>query len=680
MDGSTGRQTFDGLGFWERGLWYALAAVSTAIFLWGCARLWRRWRAGRRDAAARPDVRRAARLVLTQAAIGRGHGLVGLAHAFVFYGFLVLFAGTVVLAFQDHVAGPVGWHFWRGAFYDGYSLFLDVFGALLLIGLLAFVVRRGSGRARQLDLARADGRPLSPARSRARLDAWTFLWSLVFLGVSGFLLEALRIAADDPAGERWAPIGHLAGALLRDLGLDPGTADAARAVTWWIHGVVALAFVAAIPFTKATHMLTGPAATAVRAPDVSRRLPDEPAGGYATLAAFDERHLIDLDACTTCGRCHDVCPARTGGMPLSPRDVILDLRDAAAAGHDGPLVPDVLAAPALWSCMQCNACVEVCPVGIEQLPIINLSRRALLERGELDPLLQGALERVASTGNSFGEPRRKRARWTKELDFELADARREGVDVLWYVGDFASFDPRNQRATRQLAALLHRAGVDVGILREGERTAGNDVRRAGEEGLFRSLAEENAAAIAACSFQRILTSDPHTFNTLRNEYPALGASWRGEQVVHHTQLLLELLEVGALAIDAPLSGRATYHDPCTLGRLNGVFEPPRELIRRTGLELVEMGRNREGSLCCGAGGGRIWMQDTAAPGSRRVSEQRIDEAVALDGVELFVVACPKDVTMYEDAIRTSGHADRIELRELTELVAAAVGAPVAVAG
>ena len=240
--------------------------------------------------------------------------------------------------------------------------------------------------------------------------------------------------------------------------------------------------------------------------------------------------------------------------------------------------------------------------------------------------------------------------------------------MLWFVGDYASFDPRSQRVSRSLARIFHAAGVDFGILYDGERNSGNDVRRVGEEGLFESLAEQNIAVLAGCEFARIVTSDPHSLNTLRNEYPDLGGSW---PVIHHTALLLELLDTGALEPKQQLSYRVTYHDPCYLGRHNGGYDAPRQVLERLGCTLVEMPRNRDNSFCCGAGGGRIWIPD--APGQERPSENRIREAVELPDVELFVVACPKDVTMYEDAIKTSGNAELIELRELTELLEQALG-------
>jgi len=405
--------------------------------------------------------------------------------------------------------------------------------------------------------------------------------------------------------------------------------------------------------------------------------PDEV--GYGSILDLSPRYLLQLDACTKCGKCHAACPATNSGYPLSPRDLILDLREVAEGAlglrhelhvpplHDpnASILGDPIRPETLWSCMQCMACVEICPVGIEHVPIINQMRRRLVERGEMDSTLQQTLESIYETGNSFGETRRKRALWTRGLDFDVKDIRKETAEVLWFVGDYASFDPRNQLVTQTLARLLHRAGVDFGILYDAERNAGCDVRRVGEEGLFNHLREENVAAISGCTFDRILTWDPHSFHTLRNEYAAFGVDWT---VVHHSQFLLELLDSGRLAPKKPLGYRITYHDPCTLGRYNGVYDEPRRVLEAIGVELVEMPRNRDNSFCCGAGGGRIWMTELKREDAPRPSEQRIDEAVALGGIDYFVVCCPKDVTMYEDAIKTSGHEGEIELRELTELV------------
>ncbi len=682
------RETFAGLSDWQIGLWYALIAVSTAVFAWGVLLLVLKYRRGRgRFPTDRPArrVARTARIVFTHAWIKRRDGVAGLAHALTFYGFVVLFIGTSILAFQDDFAKPVlGWDFWHGAFYLGYSLFLDVFGAALIVGLVILGVKR-AGKPGRLDYARVDGVTSRYPRWRYQVGDWLFVGSLLFLAVTGFLLEALRVAETDPSFERWAPFGWLAGQGLQALGIDGDTAATAHFRGWWVHGIAALTFVAAIPFTKAVHMIAGPASVATRDDRAGRRLvglpptPKPEEVGYGVVADLVPAHLLQLDACTKCGKCHEACPAAASGYPLSPRDLILDLREQSEGtfgaraslgvepmfSSDANLIGNPIAPDTVWSCMQCMACVEICPVGIEHVPIINQLRRRLVDRGEMDAQLQTTLETIYDSGNSFGEPKRKRGRWAKELGFEVKDARKEPVDLLWFVGDYASLDPRNIRVTQALARILHHAGVDFGILYEGERNAGNDVRRVGEEGLFTDLAESNIEAITACSFERILTSDPHSFNTLKNEYPALGGTW---EVVHHSQLLLELVESGALTPVRQLDRRVTYHDPCTLGRYNGVYEEPRRLIAATGCELVEMPRNRDNSHCCGAGGGRIWMSELKQGDAPRPSESRIHEATALDGVSTFVVCCPKDVTMYEDAIKTSGHEGEIELRELTELV------------
>jgi Fe-S oxidoreductase len=599
----------------------------------------------------------------------------------------VLFAGTAILAFQDDFANPVlSFDFWHGWFYLGYSLFLDLFGAGLVVGLAIFAVKRGILRPFRLRYWRPvePAEPLRDQPKRYELGDWVFLGSLFFLALTGFLLEAFRIAAHDPDFEVWSPVGWLVGKGFIGIGFDGKAADDARFADWWVHGVFALFWVSSIPFTKAVHMLVAPIGVAVKDERAGNRLPPLHADakatdvGYAFIDALSPKHLLDLDACTKCGKCHAACPATATGYPLSPRDLILDLREVAegsmgnrAALGIPPRFPEhaeilgTIKPETLWSCMQCMACVEICPVGIEHVPIINQMRRALVERGEMDGQLQQTLETIYTSGNSFGEPKRKRGRWARDLPFEVKDVRKEPAEYLWFVGDYASFDPRNQKITQALARILRRAGIDFGILYDGERTAGNDVRRVGEEGLYADLAEENVATISECSFDHILTSDPHTFNTLKNEYPQFGGNWN---VLHHSQLLLELLERGRLKPRKGLGYRVTYHDPCTLGRYNGVYDAPRQVLAALGAELVEMPRNRDNALCCGAGGGRIWMKELKADDAPRPSELRIDEAVSLSKVDYFVVACPKDVTMYEDAIKTSGHQGEIELRELSELV------------
>jgi Fe-S oxidoreductase len=310
-------------------------------------------------------------------------------------------------------------------------------------------------------------------------------------------------------------------------------------------------------------------------------------------------------------------------------------------------------------------------------------RRHLIEQGQIDEGLQVALMNFQRYGNSFGQPARQRPDWTKTLGFSLKDARREPVDTLWFVGDFASYDPRAQQATRALAKVLQRAGVDLGLLLDQELNSGNDVRRIGEEGLFAWLREKNAKELARAKFRRVLTSDPHVFNTLRNEYSAdehrgeadpAAATLAGSSVVHHTQLLDELIREGRLRPGRSLDCVVTYHDPCYLGRYNEIYDAPRRVLHTLGARLTEMPRNRCNSFCCGAGGGRLWMKDAPAV-VERPAENRIQEALAVPGVQCLVVACPKDLVMFQDAVKTVGAEDRLRVADLGELVYEALDWP-----
>ncbi len=463
-------------------------------------------------------------------------------------------------------------------------------------------------------------------------------------------------------------------------GLSRSTAQTVSEVGWWIHCVIILVFLNLLPLSKHFHIITAlpnvffsklpPASverplaiTHVPAAGVSALSPP-PKGqvGVASLTDLNWKQMLDSFTCTECGRCSEVCPAAASGSPLAPRQLILDLRDQLYHPSDNGTQPPI-AEDVLWACTSCMACVEACPVGIEHVPTIVDMRRSLVDEGRMDSLLQQTLEKYATQGNSYGKSSRMRARWAKPLDFKIPDARKEPVDYVWFVGDFASFDERVQRASQAVARILHDAGVSFGILYEGERNAGNDVRRIGEEGLFEMLVEQNMSVLREVEYKAIFTTDPHSLNTLRNEYPEYGLD---KPVYHYTELFADLVSRGVLSIRTPLSGtRVTYHDPCYLARYNRVTEAPRKLIEAIGADLVEMPRHGTNTFCCGAGGGRIWMSDEEQDGERP-SEQRIREAQTLGQLDYFLVSCPKDLAMYSDAAKTVGV--EFEVTELTLLV------------
>lgn len=573
--------------------------------------------------------------------------LSGVLHALIFASFLVLFTAIVEAfgsgLFPGFSLDAIGGKSWIG-------LLQDIFAVLMIIGV---------------GLAAWQRYVLKPARfkgSNAR-DASVIYVLILAIVVSMLLEAAFGILAGAPSD--WRPVAGWIARALAPLGLPAATMES---VFYWLHIGAILGFLVYIPGSKHRHMFLAAPNVYFRSLEPKGRAPDVPPArstpGVELLAQFDWKQKLDLLACTECGRCQAVCPAYASGLPLSPKLLITDLRDALSEPADTrPLLGGVIREETLWACTTCRACMEVCPVEIEHLPKIIDMRRQLVDQGEISPGLQEAFSNLTRAGNSMGKPARQRARWTKDLPFEVKDARNEPVDVLWFVGDYASYDPRVQGITRKVAELLHAAGVDFGILFDAEKNSGNDVRRAGEEGLFETLAQSNIDAIASCTFNRIVTTDPHSLNALKNDYRRFGAEF---EILHYTALLAELIDAGRLVVAPAAGGRVTYHDPCYLGRYNGGFDAPRALIAAAGYSLHDMPRCRDNSFCCGAGGGRIWQDDEGVV--ERPSENRIREALALGDVEHFVVACPKDKVMYTAAVDALGASARIRVVDVAELL------------
>lgn len=671
-------------------LFYAIGYSAIAVFLYGCYVQVRKYRRGKPDAAWGEFLSRfwdMVKTMMTHRTIKRRDTAAGKAHAGIFFGFVLLFIGTATITLEYDILEPLfGITFWYGDFYLWFSLILDIAGLAAIAGLVYMMYRRKWLKLPKLDYTRPDREPGDPDydRSAYRREDWAFLWVFITILITGFLLEASRLIwlMDDPTVWEyrwWSPVGASIAHLFHGLGMGPEAAGDFRTGLWWFHGILALAFVALIPFTKVKHIFTASASLMFKDPMAGRRLPmvpeDQEEIGVKTITDLTWKNLLNLDACTKCGRCHEACPANAVGAPLSPRDVILSLREFANNALEKKELPDEaeldvhgkdvgqVFMETLWSCRTCLACVEICPVAVEHVPIIVQMRRKLVDEGNMEPILQKTLQSVHKNGNSMGESKRKRARWTKELPFTIKDARKEPVDIMWFVGDYASFDPRNQVVTKSFAKLMRQAGVDFGLLYEAEMNAGNDIRRVGEEGLYEFLANNNISTLEQCDFNSIVTTDPHSFNTIRNEYPDFGGEF---EIQHYTTVLKQLFEEGKLKIKKKLDYRVTFHDPCHLGRYNKGYDAPRELIEMIGCELVEMDRNRDNSFCCGAGGGRIWIPDPV--GLEKPSENRIREAGEIDDLDVFIVSCPKDLTMFEDARKTAGFEDKFVVKELIELI------------
>jgi Fe-S oxidoreductase len=684
------RPVFYSLPFWLIITFYVVALATLGWFFYRVARNLRRYRAGRHDPGNRPALRRlpgALLAVFTSRNVLRDNWYAGLAHLAVFWGFGGLFVTTILVLVDNDILHPLvpSLTFLKGDFYLVLSFLADLSGVLLLVGLAMFAFRRAVLRPRQLRVEGRDDVAFPLARA-VRWEDWAFLLLLLVVGLGGFLLEGLRIRATDPSFEWVSFVGWLVSGWLGDASVTRSSADATFAYLWVFHAMSALVFIAFIPTSKAWHMLAGWYSLAVKPASLGEfpKVIPSASGGYGRLEDLSRGELATLDACIRCGRCHVMCPAAEGGFPLSPRDLILTLQASAGRLLPGPrpapgtaaaapaLAGTIIPAAWLWSCTSCLACDEVCPLGIQHLPLILQMRRDLVARGEIDDKVQETLTNVMRYGNSMGQSPRNRAKWVKELSFEIKDARKEPVEYLWFVGDYASFDPRVQAVTLATARVFHDAGLDFGILYEAEQNAGTDVRRIGEEGLFEMQRDKNLQGLQKAQFRKIVTTDPHTYNALRHEYGSLNGNGC-VPVLHHTEVLETLLQEGKLRVRAPLASRVTYHDPCYLGRYGRVFDAPRRVLAALGTRLQEMPRNRERAFCCGAGGGRIWMEDV--PGVKeRPAESRVREAAGLDGVGTMVVACPKDLVMFRDALKTTGLEGTLGVRDIAELVEDAMGA------
>jgi Fe-S oxidoreductase/nitrate reductase gamma subunit len=672
-------------------IFYVVAFSTIGFFLYGFYLKYRKYRQGKEAGRFNNLVQRfmkAAAIMAKNSTVFKNDRFAGMAHWLIFWGFVVLFIGTVIVAFDYDILRHLNLKLLQGKFYLGYSLVLDVFGVLFLAGLVMMMSRRAR-KLPQLDYTRNDLKEEQYNRKGYALDDKIFLWLLFLIGVTGFFIEGIRIAADRPPFEVWSPVGWALADISDVLGLT-ASANSIHMYTWWFHAILVMIFMAYIPYSKAMHMLVDYANLMFKDDMAAKRLPRVPeeqakvSMGYNAITDFTWKELLDFDACTKCGRCHHVCPARNAGTALSPRDLILDLRTHAdttigksewfpqlfsnGKKDAKTIAGGVISKDVLWSCTTCMACVEVCPVGIEHLTSIVNLRRTLVEQGNMETMLQDTLANIGDYGNSFGQSEKKRADWTKGLDFKIKDVRKEEAEYLWFVGDYASYDARIQGLSRKVASILQKIGVDYGILYEAEKNSGNDVRRVGEEGLYEMLVEDNMKALGKSKFKKIFTTDPHSYNTIKNEYPDYGGNYAIE---HYTGLLLRLVNEGKLTFSKKLGYKATYHDPCYLGRYNGEVDAPRKLMEAVGVELVDMPRCKENSFCCGAGGGRIWMDDSKM--KERPSEIRIREALSLgDGVNHFIVACPKDYAMFTDAVKTSGNEGKMLVKDIIELVEEAI--------
>jgi Fe-S oxidoreductase len=570
---------------------------------------------------------------------------------------------------------------------NAFNLISDLMSGALLLAMTVFLVRRFIARDRRLQYRDNVLLNVKVKAGWQKIDS-LIVGVFVLMHVSAHLMGQGFRLTDGP--DPFMPIASFLNSIV-------GASETGMHVAWWVSICWVLFILPYITRSKHTHFTIGPVNLGLAKQNPRGQLDPaiplkvingqnyDPGAGF--IHDLSWKRVLDSYACVQCNRCQDVCPANFQGRPLSPSALEVNkrylLKDATFGSHPDrlqlPLTETVISPEAVWSCTTCYACVRICPVGNEPMAdIIDIRRRLILDGAELDSGVQNALQSLATNGNWMSKGKRLRGRWAKEMEFPIKNAIEEPVENLWFVGDTASFDERVIPNTKMVARIFQSAGLDFGIMYQNESNAGNDVRRVGEEGLFEQLVEQNMAAFGKAQFKRIVTTDPHSFNTLKNEYPQFGGKF---DVKHYTVVLVKLIEEGRLVIKNKLPHyKVTFHDPCYLGRYNGGFTAPRKLLELVGVEFNEMPRNCENSFCCGAGGGQIWM-GKVAPGERP-AENRIKEALATfektpgDKKQLFIVTCPKDMIMYSDAVKTTGNEGRIEVRDLIQLVAEAVGAEV----
>ena len=677
---------------------YVLVAVQALVLGYAFTRRYLMWRRGREYG---PIDRVGERLrqalgvaFLHRRLIRPGYRYAGVMHLFIFWGFVILFVGTIIVLLEADIARPYfGFSFYQGTFYVIYKLVINLFGLLFLIGLLMAVYRRYLQHL--------------PKFRRSLSDDAIVLGILLFLGLSGFLLEALRLSATrDPA----APIHWVAYPLTLVLnGVDPSVLAGAHAVTWWSHMLANTALLVYLPVSKLAHIFTGPTNVFLRATDARAALPlianieEQEHFGVAKLSDFNWKQLVNFDACMRCGRCLDFCPTFNTGKPLKPRQLIvevgayMDRQAGLLAGPAGPRVdeagvrghelvaPDepslaqvprvaeligaVVSEDELWDCTTCRACMEQCPVRIEHVPlIVEMRRNLVLEQSRFPQELVTLFNNLERNANPYSFPASTRADWAAAAGvLELADvADPSDLELIYWVGCMSSFDARNQRVATALARILKAADVKFAILGKEESCVGDPARRAGNEYLYQILAQTNIERLNQYQAKRVVASCPHCFNTLRNEYPQLGGSY---QVVHHSQLIQELIDSGRLKVPAAvLRDGYAYHDPCYLGRYNQVYDEPREVLNQVRGGFVELPRCRDRGFCCGAGGARAFMEEKRGT---RISHNRLNEAIATQASGV-AVACPYCVTMFEDGVRALNVEERFAVRDIAEIVAEAL--------
>ena len=650
------RDTFWNVPGWAQVALYVGALVAIAVFAYG---MWQRitlWRAGGPENRF-DHVPQRLRLVALHA-LGQARTLSqaypGVMHATMFWGFLALFMGTVLATVDYDITLPLfGYKLLKGDFYLCYETVLDLFGLFFVIGLGMAVWRRFVVRPHKVD----------PTARFAAVLALLFV-----INVTGFVMEAARLAVVQPAWARWSPVGYALGQTMLAAGMSEAALRSTHLSVWIFHAVLALGFIAIIPYSYFVHLITTPLniffakLTPRGAIAAIPNIEEAEALGVSKLEEFSWKRRLDFDACVECGRCQAACPAYLSGTALSPKRIIVKLKRHLHGEMAGPIHGELIKPEELWACTTCMACVQECPAFIDIVDtIIDLRRYLALSEGALPSTAPQSLQNIQRAGNPWGLPAGERLAWAQGLDVPVLE---EGMDVeyLYWVGCSASYDRRNQAIARAVVKILKAAGVSFAVLAE-ERCHAEVARRLGEEYLYQTVAQENIENLNRYGVRKVITHCPHCFNTIKNEFPQFGGTY---EVVHHSVLIQELIASGRIKPKKTLDATVVFHDSCYLGRYNGIMDAPRDVARAVpGLRVIDPPRTRERGLCCGGGGGHMWME---VKSEKRVNVIRVEELLATRA-NVVGTACPFCLAMVDLGRKVKEAEETLAVKDVSELVA-----------
>lgn len=584
----------------------------------------------------------------------------GIMHLLIFWGVIIQVIGTAIKIAQMGLFIPFTWPLFSEKGYLFYELIMDLAGVAILVGVTMGLIRRWFIKPKFME------------------NSWDDIFVLVMLALIplvGFATEGLRLYLERPAWGTWAPIGSFAASLWASAGSSPTQAEAIHPYLFWSHVGLALILTASVPFTKLRHIVFTPIQIFLKTSRLNGELEsidnlmEAEVLGATQISEFSSSNLLAFDACLQCGRCEEVCPATISGLAYSPRTLLQLLREDMAEslldpenGSAASLNPALLEEGFLWSCTTCGHCLEVCPAFIrppEQ--VIDIRRAQVLTTGDIPGTVGETLRNFERQGNPWGMPAQNRMAWSEGLDINVL-APGDEVEVLYFVGCAGSFDDRNKKVARAFIEILNKLEIDYGVLGQAEMCCGETSRRMGNEYLFQVAVEENIALFSEYKFSKIVTLCPHGLNTLKNEYPRFGGSF---QVQHGAEFLAEQLSRLKFKLPEGVDyGRLTFHDSCYLGRYNHVYDQPRQLLEKAHIAVQEMSASRQNSFCCGGGGGAMWLETAA---DTRINHRRLEQALEIEA-DTITTACPYCMIMFDDAIRSKGLTDEIQVLDLIEIL------------